>query len=124
MTEAEIKLIKEKKLVELECLGIDPRLYRSVGKWLDRNYHFAVSQKYGLQVFEKNSPEKEGWKFILHPLKWDPILKRLIQVWDITKTEAYLIINEWKRDMAITLRMRDNVNKYWDFIQIPLIHEE
>lgn len=121
---SKIDIITEFKDIELECLGIEPVLYRSVSKYLSNNLHYTVTEKYGFQVYSKKDMKKNGNKFMLNPLKHKPIIAKIEKVWDVSSHTAYMLFNQWKRDMHIAIKLREDITKYWDYVQIPLIHEK
>lgn len=116
-----IKILVDKRLSELKCLDIEPVLYYSVSKYLDRCTYTVVKGDV-LFIFPKTN-------FGIDPigkksLKDEVIINNIIQIYGINSKQVERIFNEWKRERYIYAKMCDKAIEYWDYIALPMYGKE
>ena len=117
------KLTKElviKKHAELSCLGIAPRLYYIVSKYLDRHvttvvkdnkfYTFKNKEYENLEILETGEEDY---------ITYDKLLDDIAESFSLEKEIALKILSEWRRDKIIYKEMTKNVSKYWKYLSLP-----
>jgi len=108
-----INILIKKRNIELECLGISPKLYYLVCKFIDRHVRVTIKDN-SVFVFRQNIDNNKE-KYITAKVISDDIK----EAFGVNSSEALLIVNEWLRDSVINLRMSADVTKNWEFISLP-----
>ena len=109
-----------KRQAELSCLGIAPRLYYMVTKYLDRHVTTVVKDEkfYTFKNSDFNNLILNGSSSSNYIDK-DDLMYDIVKTFSIDGKLANKILNEWKRDKIIYKEMTKNVGKYWKYLSLP-----
>lgn len=112
-------ILKRKKYAELELLGIEPVLYFTSIKYINKLVNIKIKGD-DISILSVALDKNNKHTFITTKT----ILSDLTKLFGIKQNMASLIINEWLRDTIINNKMKENITEYWDFITLSDEFEE
>lgn len=108
--------LAKKKRIELECLGIDPKIYVVATKLL--NQHCITRVINGACARFKNT---EYYNKIKNPqFTKNNAVNVLEEFLGLEEKLIHRILLEWERDTIIHHNYMDNFNEFSDYILIPI----
>ncbi len=107
--DGEYDTLLAKRKVELECLGIDPRVYVLISKKLNKDYIF-IYKGVATYIFDKQD----------NPIRPEDIKEVLRLVFGLDEILAENVYTEWRRDRVIYHNMMEEPSKYYNWLTLPL----
>lgn len=105
-----VKILQKKRNIELESLGIDPQLYGSVIKLINRTTQITIVKE---RIIVSSIIEGKTSK-----VSMGTISKDVSSVYGISERLTQLIINEWLRESVIMVNMSKDIINNWEFISL------
>lgn len=115
------KILLDKRIADLTCLGLDAYLYFNICKFIDRRV-YTVLKDGVLLLFPVKGLElyKDGRQHITY----SDIAERIYITYSLKEQYVSLVITEWRRDKIIYHNMSKDMVKYWDYMVLPLYNVE
>ncbi len=108
LSDIEIKILQEKRNIELEGLGIEPELYYIAKETIKTYCNFIVSESGDIQVKSIENEQKVTIKNIVQELE---------TILSVPPILGSIIVNEFVRDIVIWNRLKQiDPVKNWKFI--------
>lgn len=119
--DAKTKILIDKRLAELNCLGIEPKLYYNVCKLLDRHVCTVIKDgRFYTFPNKDNNLTLTNEKYV----KAEDIHMLISTVYGLNNHMIHMILMEWQREKIIYNNMSQSVVKYWDYLSLPLYSKE
>lgn len=106
-------ILARKRRAELKCLNIDPDTFLMITNYLNTKYKFIVK---GEKTFVFSMDDE--------PTTTHDIVKDVVEVFALPKSEVRKMRDEWVRDRYIYHNMTENVSLHWEFLNVPLMYGE
>ena len=100
-----VNILQRYRNLELECLGISPKLFGNVTKLINRKATVVIVNEM-IAVHHKDKSKHITAK---------EIAKDIVEIYGISSRLAMTIVNEWLRDSIIFIKMSEDLDN-WDFI--------